>query len=386
MAERAIAELGGERDLLVRGPRPAEAATATARRPTPPTVKLPGYERGREGRHPQGLRRRAGRARRPPRRVVALDGEVGNSTYAEEFAKAYPERYFEMFIAEQQLVAAAVGSARAATARSPPPSPRSSPGPTTSSGWRPSPGPTSAWSARTPAWRSAPTARPRWRWRTWPCCAPCTAPPCSTPATRPAPPPWSRPWPTRTASPTCGPPGAPTRCSTTPARPSRSAGPRCCAPTGRDQVTLIGAGVTLHECLAAADRLAADGIGARVIDLYSVKPVDTATLTAAAAATGGRLVVAEDHHPEGGLGSAVARRPDRRRPHRPARRPPGRPRDARLRHPRRTPRRRRHRRRPHRRGRPPPARGRMRVPEPRRLPGRASLRPRRARHAGTWRR
>ena len=41
--------------------------------------------------------------------VVALDGEVGNSTHAEEFAKAHPERYFEMYIAEQQLVAAAVG-------------------------------------------------------------------------------------------------------------------------------------------------------------------------------------------------------------------------------------------------------------------------------------
>ena len=75
--------------------------------------------------------------------------------------------------------------------------------------------------------------------------------------------------------------------------------------TGDDQVTLIGAGVTLHECLAAADQLAVDGITARVIDLYSVKPADTATLTAAAAATGGRLVIAEDHHPEGGLGSAV---------------------------------------------------------------------------------
>ena len=75
--------------------------------------------------------------------------------------------------------------------------------------------------------------------------------------------------------------------------------------TGADQVTLIGAGVTLHECLAAAGTLAGEGIDARVIDLYSVKPVDTATLAAAAAATGGRLVVAEDHHPEGGLGSAV---------------------------------------------------------------------------------
>jgi transketolase len=72
-----------------------------------------------------------------------------------------------------------------------------------------------------------------------------------------------------------------------------------------DQVTLIGAGVTLHACLAAADQLRDEGISARVIDLYSVKPVDTATLSAAAAATGGRLVIAEDHHPEGGIGSAV---------------------------------------------------------------------------------
>jgi transketolase len=72
-----------------------------------------------------------------------------------------------------------------------------------------------------------------------------------------------------------------------------------------DQVTLIGAGVTLHGCLAAADQLKEEGISARVIDLYSVKPIDTATLTAAAAATRGRLVLVEDHHPEGGLGSAV---------------------------------------------------------------------------------
>ena len=49
----------------------------------------------------------------------------------------------------------------------------------------------------------------------------------------------------------------------------------------------------------------ADGISARVIDAYSVKPIDTATLQAAAASTGGKLVIAEDHHPEGGLGSAV---------------------------------------------------------------------------------
>ena len=73
-----------------------------------------------------------------------------------------------------------------------------------------------------------------------------------------------------------------------------------------DAVTLIGAGVTVHECLAAADRLGTDGIHARVIDAYSVKPIDVTTVIGAATATGGRIVVAEDHHPEGGLGSAVA--------------------------------------------------------------------------------
>jgi transketolase len=76
--------------------------------------------------------------------------------------------------------------------------------------------------------------------------------------------------------------------------------------SGADDVTLIGAGVTLHECLRAADILAGEGIAARVIDCYSVKPIDTATLTSAAGATNGRIVVAEDHHPEGGLGAAVA--------------------------------------------------------------------------------
>jgi transketolase len=66
-----------------------------------------------------------------------------------------------------------------------------------------------------------------------------------------------------------------------------------------DEVTLIGAGVTVHQCLRAADDLAGGGIAARIIDLYSVKPVDRATLAAAAAATGGGLVIAEDHYPQG---------------------------------------------------------------------------------------
>jgi transketolase len=72
-----------------------------------------------------------------------------------------------------------------------------------------------------------------------------------------------------------------------------------------DQVALVGAGVTLHEAIKAADTLAAEGINARVIDAYSVKPIGAETLAAASHATGGRLVVVEDHWPEGGLGDAV---------------------------------------------------------------------------------
>jgi transketolase len=73
----------------------------------------------------------------------------------------------------------------------------------------------------------------------------------------------------------------------------------------KDRVTLIGAGVTVHNCLAAADALAKKKIPARVIDLYSVKPVDVKTLREAARVTKGRFVVVEDHYPEGGIGAAV---------------------------------------------------------------------------------
>jgi transketolase len=75
--------------------------------------------------------------------------------------------------------------------------------------------------------------------------------------------------------------------------------------SAKDRVTLIGAGVTLHACLAAADTLAQKKIPARVIDLYSVKPVDVKTLKDAARVTKGRFVIVEDHYPEGGLGAAV---------------------------------------------------------------------------------
>jgi transketolase len=69
-------------------------------------------------------------------------------------------------------------------------------------------------------------------------------------------------------------------------------------------VTIIAAGITVHQALRAADTLAADGIPARVIDLHSVKPVDAQTLRAAAEATDA-FVTVEDHWAEGGLGDAV---------------------------------------------------------------------------------
>ena len=75
--------------------------------------------------------------------------------------------------------------------------------------------------------------------------------------------------------------------------------------SAKDAVTVVGAGVTLHEALAAAELLAKEGIAVRVIDLYSIKPVDVATLHKAAAETRG-IVTVEDHSVCGGLGEAVA--------------------------------------------------------------------------------
>jgi transketolase len=82
-------------------------------------------------------------------------------------------------------------------------------------------------------------------------------------------------------------------------------GSRVLRASENDEVALIGAGITVHEALKAAEMLAEEGITARVIDLYSIKPIDDATLRAAADATAGRLVTVEDHWAEGGLGDAV---------------------------------------------------------------------------------
>jgi transketolase len=73
-----------------------------------------------------------------------------------------------------------------------------------------------------------------------------------------------------------------------------------------DVATVVAAGVTLFEALKAYDQLKADGVSIRVIDLYSLQPIDAEALTAAGRATG-RLITVEDHYPTGGLGDAVAR-------------------------------------------------------------------------------
>jgi transketolase len=73
----------------------------------------------------------------------------------------------------------------------------------------------------------------------------------------------------------------------------------------KDKVAVIAAGITLHEAVKACDQLKGEGIAVRVIDAYSVKPIDRETLRRAAADTGGMLVVVEDHWFEGGLGDAV---------------------------------------------------------------------------------
>ena len=301
MAERAIIELGGERHLTVQGPLPEDGTPRT--RPNG-EVKLPSYSLGDKvaTRVAFGQALKAVGARS---NVVVLDGEVGNSTHTEEFAKVYPERYFEMFIAEQQMVAAAVGMAVC--------------------GYVPFAATFGAFLTRAFDFiRMSAVSSANIRLcgshagveigadgpsqmaledlamlRTvhgstvlYPSDASSTAYLVKEMAdqlgvvymrtTRGS-------YPVLYA----------------PDEPFPIGGAKVVRSGPDDQVTLVGAGVTLHNCLAAADQLSSDGISARVVDLYSVKPIDSATLVSAADATGGRVLVVEDHHPEGGIGSAV---------------------------------------------------------------------------------
>lgn len=236
--------------------------------------------------------------------VVALDAEVGNSTYAELFAAEFPERYFEMYIAEQQMAAAAVGLQVR--------------------GWVPFASTFSAfWHRAYDFVRMAAISRADIRlsgshagvsigpdgpsqmaledlatmravWGStvlYPCDANQTA---------------------RLVARMVDLRGVSflrTTRGATPVLYDASAdftigGSRTLRASDADRVTVVAAGVTVHEALRAADRLAEAGVAVRVIDCYSVKPLDVATLREAAEVTG-HVVTVEDHRPEGGLGEAV---------------------------------------------------------------------------------
>jgi transketolase len=299
--EEAIEELGGMRNIQVQVAKPDDAEP---HRFPDGDLELPRYDVGDEvaTRKAYGEALAAlGTARGD---VVALDGEVSNSTFAEIFAKAHPERYFEMYIAEQQLVAAAVGlQAR---------------------GWNAFGSTFAAFLARAYDFiRMAAISRVDLRLAgshagvsigedgpsqmalediaalraihssvvLHPCDANQTAKLVAAMAD------------TRgivflrTLRPN-------TPVIYEPDEEFEVGGSRVLRSSDDDDVTIVGTGITVHEALKAADVLEEDGITARVIDAYSIKPIDVETLAAAAEATG-RIVTVEDHFPDGGLGDAV---------------------------------------------------------------------------------
>jgi transketolase len=299
--DEAIEELGGVRNIRVQvaKPEPGESHTFETAK-----LELPRYELGEEVATRKAYGDALAAVGAADGRVVALDGEVSNSTFAEIFAKAHPDRYFEMYIAEQQLVAAAVGLQVL--------------------GWKPFASTFAAFFSRAYDFiRMAAISHANIRLSgshagvsigedgpsqmalediaslravhsstvLHPCDANQTAKLVAAMAE------------TdgivylRTLRPN-------TPVIYGPDEEFEVGGSRVIRSSDDDDVTLVAAGITVHEALEAADALAEDGITARVIDLYSIKPIDTETLAAAAEATG-RLVTVEDHWPEGGLGDAV---------------------------------------------------------------------------------
>ncbi|MGM7778533.1 transketolase [Arthrobacter sp. KNU-44] len=304
MAEKAIASLGGPSSVHVTT-RPPEPGTPAITPETHAAVTLPDWKVGDK----VATRAAFGAAVsalavRPE--VVVLDGEVGNSTHAGDFKEVAPERYFEIFIAEQQLVAATIGlsvrgyvafaSSFAAFLISRPFDFIRMAGVSevdirlvgTHAGVEiGQDGPSQMALEDIAAMRAVHSSTVL-----YPADAPSTAQLVSTMADTPG---ISYLRATRGAYPVIY---GPDEHFPLGGSKVHGAGPD-------DQVALIGAGVTLHECLAAAEELAQSGIKARVIDLYSIKPVDVDTLRRTCLETDGRIVVAEDHYAQGGIGSAV---------------------------------------------------------------------------------
>ncbi|MFN2519962.1 MAG: transketolase [Candidatus Limnocylindria bacterium] len=238
--------------------------------------------------------------------VVVLDAEVSNSTHAEDFKKAYPDRFFEMYIAEQQLVAAAVGMQvvglvpfastfaafftraydfirMAAISRANIQLSGSHAGVSIGED-----GPSQMALEDLAMMRAVHGSTVL-----YPCDANQAAKLVVEMADRKG---ISYIRTTREKTAILYGPGEsfPIGGSKT----LRGGGPD-------DKVAIVAAGITVHEALKAVDELAASGVSVRLIDAYSVKPIDADALVAAARATGGRLVVVEDHWPEGGIGDAA---------------------------------------------------------------------------------
>jgi transketolase len=300
--EQAIEELGGVRNIVVDVHAPDRSGQPHVFEASG-ELELPTWDEGEEvaTRLAYGEALEALGAARGD--VVAVDGEVSNSTYADKFAKAYPERYFEMYIAEQQLVATAVGL----QVRN----------------WVPFASTFAAFFSRAYDFiRMAAISQANIRL-------------CGSHAGVSI----GEDGPSQMAledlammravhgSTVLYPSDGNQTAKLVAAmadrdgivfmRSTRAATPIIYGageqfPIGGskvvregDDVTIVGAGITLHESLKAAEQLAGEGIEARVIDLYSVKPADGDTLRAAAEETGGRVLTVEDHWPEGGIGDAV---------------------------------------------------------------------------------
>jgi transketolase len=301
--DTAIEELGGIRHIRVDVAKPTSTAPPHTFKVN--DLELPRYEPGTEmaTRKAYGQALAAVGAARGD--VVGLDGEVANSTYAEIFRDAHLERYFEMYIAEQQMVAAAVGMQVR--------------------GWVPYASSFAAFLTRAYDFvRMAAVSRAKLcligshagvsigedgpsqmgledlaAFRAvhsstvlYPCDANQTAQLVLKMADQPG---ICYLRTTRAATPVLYDPG----------EQFKIGGSHVVRASENDQVVIVGAGITVHEALKAADALEAEGIAARVVDCYSIKPIDAAGLREAAKAAGGRLITVEDHWPEGGLGEAV---------------------------------------------------------------------------------
>jgi len=301
--ERAIQEIHPARSKTFPVQKPANAQPA--QEPAKKALELPRYD-GKEAvatRKAYGDALKALGASNPD--VVGLDGEVSNSTYAEEFAKAYPDRYFEMFIAEQQMVAAAVGMSvrhkipfastfaafftraydfirMAAISRANIRLCGSHAGVSIGED-----GPSQMALEDLAMMRAVFGST-----IVYPCDPNQTAQLVAQMADHDG---IIYMRTTREKTPVLY----------SPDEQFEIGGSRVLRQSDKDRLTIVAAGITVHQALQAADQLQRQRVAVRIIDAYSVKPMDEETLLAAAQEVGNKFIVVEDHWPEGGLGEAV---------------------------------------------------------------------------------